>query len=230
MTASALLIKGLNKKFCNLARSRGKTITFHKFKLEAPRVVFENFDMDIKVGEKVLLEGPNGCGKTTLLKLISGLLLKDSGEVSFGKLSPEEFRHQVGLMLSFEMLYMSLSTWENLEFSGQLHCLPNLESAIKEAAAYWKLERHLDTLAHSLSYGLRARLSVARATLHRPKLLLLDEPTVALDKEGNEILIDYLKKTDATVLIATHQTELFKDVASRSINLGQITASRGACA
>lgn len=227
MKPPALRIKGLNKKFCNLARTRGKALTLKKFSFEEPRVIFENFNLEIQPGEKVLLEGPNGCGKTTLLKLISGLILKDSGELSFGDRHPEEVRRDIGLMLSFEMLYLSLSSWENLEFSGRLFRLPNLDSAIKEAAAYWGLDRHLDTIAHSLSYGLRARLGAARATLHKPKLLLLDEPTVALDKEGADILIDYLKKTDATVLIATHQAELFREIASRSVFLGAGVKSSG---
>ncbi len=227
MTSPALRIKGLSKKFSNLARVRGKALTLKKFQFETPRVVFENFDLEIEPGEKVLLEGPNGCGKTTLLKMISGLILKDSGEVTFGNLRPQEFRHQVGLMLSFEMLYLSLSSWENLEFSGRLFRLPDLETTIKEAAAYWKFERHLDTIAQSLSYGLRARVCAARATLHKPKLLLLDEPTVTLDREGSEILINYLKSTEATVLIATHQPELFQGVASRSVKLAATDRKTG---
>jgi ABC-2 type transport system ATP-binding protein/sodium transport system ATP-binding protein len=170
----------------------------------------------VAAGEVYGLLGPNGAGKTTTLRIILGLLRATSGRASIGGCSvadaPEEVKRQVGLVSSNSALYQHLSIREMLLFCADLYRVP-------PAAARAELERlaHLlgfiellDRRCATLSTGQRQRVNLARALIHRPPVLLLDEPTAGLDVLGSQVVAEFIAHTRAegkAVLLTTHQLD-----------------------
>ena len=189
------------------------------------KIVFRHLSLHADPGEKLVLLGANGTGKSTLLKILAGLLPPDEGNIELGGKPLEKFdRSRSGLMLSLEMLYPLLTARENLEYSAHLYGLKDIPIAIDESLDRWRLGTVRDQPVHTLSNGQRARLSVARSTLHEPDFLLLDEPTTCLDREGMQLLAEYLATSRATTLVATHQPETLSHVASRTVQMGDLIA------
>jgi len=183
------------------------------------KLVFRDVNLEIRPGERLCLVGPNGSGKTTLLKLIAGLIPPDSGEILVGGTTAYD-RGAVGLMLSIEMLYPALTAYQVLEHTAHLYHSAEPHADIERVSRLWGLEKFLDVRAGLCSNGMKARLALARATLPRPELLLLDEPTVFLDKEGVERLVQFLKVCPATVVLTTHQPEILGKEFGRWVYVG----------
>ncbi len=168
-------------------------------------------------GEVCVLVGPNGSGKTTLLKLVSTVLLPDSGRILVGgvdtQLEPAAVRRQVGFAIASERsFYPRLTVRENLDFFAALEDVPRRDRAQR---VRWALEQTetadaQDTPAYQLSSGTCQRVGVARALLKRPSLLLLDEPSRSVDARGaaqfRELVRD-LADAGAAVLVTTHNFE-----------------------
>lgn len=157
--------------------------------------------------------GPNGCGKSTTMRMLTGLLTPNSGEASvLGLQVPrdaEALRLRIGYMTQKFSLYDDLSIEENLKFMAQVFNLPAkaAKSRIESQLVEYGLDQRRKRMAGSLSGGQRQRLALAAATLHEPELLLLDEPTSAVDPENRrdfwEKLFD-LCDQGATILVSTH--------------------------
>jgi len=171
-------------------------------------------DLEVARGEFVGLLGRNGAGKTTLLKIVATLLLPTRGEVELDGIDalrePRKVRRKLGVVLAGDRtLYWKLTARENLLLFAGLHNLPRREA---RARAGELLERvGLSAFAHvtveKYSTGMRKRLAIARALLHRPPLLILDEPTTGLDPHGVQEVWEVLRALRAegtTVLMATH--------------------------
>ena len=170
-----------------------------------------------------MLFGRNGAGKTTFVQIVATLLRASEGDTSYwgrpaGE-TPEEIRARIGLVSHSSYLYPELTVAENLAFFGRLYgAEQRIEQALSEASL---LERR-DSIVAKLSRGMQQRLSLARATLHQPDLLLLDEPFTGLDPVAAEILIEWLERyvsQGGTVLLTTHDVERGVRVASRIIVL-----------
>ncbi|EAS41769.1 ABC transporter ATP-binding protein [Photobacterium profundum] len=157
--------------------------------------------------------GPNGCGKSTTLRMLTGLLSPSSGEVDVLGLSipkeAEKLRLRIGYMTQKFSLYEDLTVYENLQFIGQIFGMPNkqLTQRIHEQMATYGLDQRAKQRAGSMSGGQKQRLGLAAATMHKPDLLLLDEPTSAVDPENRrdfwEQLFD-LSDQGTTILVTTH--------------------------
>lgn len=157
--------------------------------------------------------GPNGCGKSTTLRMLTGLLSPTSGEVNVLGLSipkeAEKLRLRIGYMTQKFSLYEDLTVYENLQFIGQIYGMPNkqLTLRIHEQMATYGLDQRAKQRAGSMSGGQKQRLGLAAATMHKPDLLLLDEPTSAVDPENRrdfwEQLFD-LSDQGTTILVTTH--------------------------
>jgi ABC-2 type transport system ATP-binding protein len=175
----------------------------------------DSLSFTVPTGSVTVLLGPNGAGKTTAVRLATGALQADEGSVRTFGLDPAdrdhgtEVRRRCGVVPARPALYDRLTGYDNLRFAGELWDVPGAELArrIHEAAARFGIEHALDHRVGGYSTGMRARLALARAILHHPELLLLDEPTAGLDPESARTvlqLIDEMAANGTTVLMCTH--------------------------
>ncbi|MEE2658562.1 MAG: heme ABC exporter ATP-binding protein CcmA [Candidatus Latescibacterota bacterium] len=173
-------------------------------------VALDGLHLHLQAGIHLLLAGANGAGKTTLLRLIAGLASPSRGTISVDGVDPRKHhnvRRHIGLLSHQPLLYRELTARENLQFFAHLYDLP--VGAVEAALQRARLGRHADRPVHGFSQGMKQRLALARATLHRPKLLLLDEPFTGLDRESSQSLTDQLverlAEEDASSVLVTHR-------------------------
>ena len=172
----------------------------------------EPLDLTVPAGETLLLLGPNGAGKSTLLRLLATLLRPTSGSLSLFGDSPTTgeaagLRRRIGFLSHQTFLYDHLTARENLLFYGRLYGLPDPQGAAEMAIRGARLESRGDDCVGTYSRGMQQRLAIARALLHRPELVLLDEPFTGLDRESAHHLETRLREVRAagrTQVIATH--------------------------
>jgi heme ABC exporter ATP-binding subunit CcmA len=189
------------------------------------RLVLERVDLSVAPGEIVAVVGPNGAGKTTLLRCLAGLKRPSSGEVLWFGQSPGqdvELRRSVGMAAHQRALYGELTPRENLLFAAQLcgvsDAIPRVQQMLTEAG----LERHAGMQTRRLSHGLQQRLSLCRALVHDPPLLLLDEPSSGLDEEGRrwlKQLLLQLRDRSRAICLTTHEQNLACSLADRVLRL-----------
>lgn len=162
----------------------------------------------VPFGQTFGLLGPSGCGKTTLIRLILGLLTPANGSVTvLGERMPtRRVMHDVGYMPQSAALYDDLTVSENVGFFANLYGLRSSEAA-EEAVRLMELGDRLRSPVHTLSSGMRQRVSLACALVHRPRLLLLDEPTVGLDPRLRANFWRYFRQLNqqgVTIIASTH--------------------------
>ncbi len=185
-------------------------------------------------GEIFGLFGPNGAGKTTLIRLIAALTHPTKGEAYvFGlnvKNEAEKIKEEIGILTDHSLLYDDLTGKENLEFYLKMygiHGKNEIEKKIDETTRILKVEDRLDDTVRTLSTGLRRRFDIARAIIHSPKLMLLDEPFSGLDVDSVNILKNFLikHKGELTVIISTHNFDIAREICDRIAFLkkGKIT-------
>ena len=163
----------------------------------------------LPVGSKTALVGPNGAGKSTLLGMLSSLVTASSGDATIAgyslRVNPAELRRRIGVLAHLPMVYEELSPLENLEFFARLYDVPDAESRVEELLRAVGLRRRRREPTQVFSRGYHQRLALARALLHRPSLLLFDEPETGLDPAGVELLDELVMRDPrVTVLAATH--------------------------
>ena len=174
----------------------------------------DKISLDLNAGEYVSLLGPNGAGKTTLFQILTGLFVSDEGDVEINQYNIKNDAvaalAQIGVVFQQITLDMDISVIENLHFHANLHGISKKEfSQISEIELIQvNLWDRKDAKVRSLSGGQKRKVELARSLLHRPKLLLLDEPTVGLDPQSRRDLLDYVikikKERNMIVLWATH--------------------------
>jgi heme ABC exporter ATP-binding subunit CcmA len=195
--------------------------------------VLRKLDLDVQRGECVALLGANGSGKSTLLRLLAGMSKPSSGTISVGGWElPREaanVRAQIGMVGHKPLLYENLSARENLAFFARLYNLPSAEREARIAALLARvgLAKRAHDLMRTFSRGMQQRLSIARALLHQPAVLLFDEPYTGLDQQGAAMLDEIIAETRAggqTILMSTHELDRAARLAGRVIILarGQI--------
>ena len=185
------------------------------------RAALNGIDLQIAAGERVLVTGPNGAGKTTLLRVLATALRPTAGTVEVGghqlPAQARRARPQIGYAGHDPLVYPALRARENLELYAALYGTG--KDAVDDALDRVQLAGRGDDLAGDLSRGMLQRLALARATLHRPSLLLLDEPTAGLDEDGRRVLETILADGAPTIVIATHEPERFAGRATRRLQL-----------
>ncbi len=173
--------------------------------------VLRGVDLSVNQGEFVTLVGPNGAGKSTLMAIIATLLRPTSGEARVGgwKL-PEQadrVRRHIGLVSHHSLLYRDLTAAENLTYFAKLYRLDNAGDRVAKALRQVGLLARQRDPVGTFSRGMVQRLTIARATLHEPDVLLLDEPYTGLDQEASRLLDDLLRRETErgrTILMITH--------------------------
>lgn len=198
----------------------------HRFGKEQ---VLHEIDTEIKQGEIFGLLGPSGAGKTTLVKMIVGILAPTEGQVLVNneKMPTLTLMKKIGYMAQSDALYMELTARENLEFFAGIYGLSNSKrkKRLKEVMEIVGLIQHIDKPVHQYSGGMKRRLSLAIALLHHPPLLILDEPTVGIDPVLRQSIWEELykmKERGATIVVTTH----VMDEAEKCDRLGLIREGR----
>jgi heme exporter protein A len=173
--------------------------------------VLRGVDLSVEAGEFVTLVGPNGAGKSTLMGIIATLLRPSSGDVLVGGWRlPEQadrVRRHIGLVSHNSLLYRDMTAAENLTFFAKLYQLEDAEARVIEALRKVGLFARQRDPVGTFSRGMVQRLTIARATLHEPDVLLLDEPYTGLDQEATQLLDELLREETArgrTILMITH--------------------------
>jgi heme exporter protein A len=188
------------------------------------RRALDGVDLELATGETLVLTGGNGAGKTTLLRVLATVLRPHGGSVSVaGHDLPRQARAarpSIGYVGHEPLVYPSLTALENLQLYGELHGVP--AGRCDEALAMVGLERRGHDRPSDLSRGMRQRLALARAWLHRPALLLLDEPTAGLDADGRGLLRAMLDQHAGAAVVATHEPEWFAGGRELRLTLGRV--------
>ena len=201
--------EGLKKSFGNFDALRG-------------------IDLRVKRGEFMTLFGPNGAGKTTLIKLLATLTSPTSGTLSvYGydvRKDVNNIRSVIGVISHDPYLYDNLSAFENIKFFGTLYGLDDVDNRARSVIKQVGLEKRMNDLVRTFSRGMKQRLTVARAIVHEPKILLLDEPYTGLDQHGAQIfgeMLSDLKSQRRTILMTTHNIDEGLDLSDRIGNLAK---------
>jgi ABC-type multidrug transport system ATPase subunit len=186
------------------------------------RRALNHVSLTCNAGEIVGLLGPNGAGKSTLLAILSTLLAPSAGEVRYGTLTARRagpaLRARLGLLGHDLYLYPELTARENLAFFARLYGLARHVSVVDEALVRAKLADRGDDVVSGFSRGMRQRLALERALLHRPRLLLLDEPFTGLDDASGQALVARLRglrDEGSIVVVATHDLDLAEGLLDR---------------
>jgi heme exporter protein A len=191
------------------------------------RTALDGVGLTLAAGDSLVVLGPNGAGKTTLLRILATLLRPSGGEVRVLDCSlPGEawkLRGKIGYLGHEPLLYRDLSGRENLRFHAKLHGISGApaDARIGELLLAAGIERRADSRVAELSAGMRQRLAICRCVLHRPQLLLLDEPDSNLDAEGRELAHRLIGPgTGQTRVVVTHDPERFLPEADQVLRLG----------
>jgi heme exporter protein A len=212
--ALGISFQNVEKRFGSLAALRGVSL-------------------EIQSGEFVALLGHNGAGKTTLLRIAALLMNPSRGSVHFfaSSKSPESTdappagfkpKHAIGMVGHSTLLYDELTATENLNLFAKLYGLDEIDARVKASLADCGLESRAGSLVRTFSRGMRQRLAIARALLHGPSILLLDEPAAALDRQGLEWFsakLAALKEAGCSILMSTHARNESLDLATRAVAL-----------
>jgi ABC-2 type transport system ATP-binding protein len=184
----------------------------------------EDISFTVGGGESLVILGENGAGKTTTLRCLAGVIRPTSGSVMVGGISvadnPEAVRAQVGLLSELPGLYERMTAPDYLDFFGRIHGMPEdiRGRRIAEMLDLFGLDQRADVWLGSYSKGMRQKVALVRATLHQPRVLLLDEPTSSMDPAGARLTWDYileLKRTGIAVVVCTHNLRETARVADR---------------
>ncbi len=191
------------------------------------KVALEGVSFSLPAGGILALLGPNGSGKSTLLQTLAGILSPSEGQVLlFGEnpVESEAVRARFGFMGHSSLLYSDFSAEENLHFYARLYGLKDGPARAAKWLDYFQLSHAARYRARAYSQGMRQRLSLARAMMHDPELLLLDEPFAGLDEASSRLvakLFAELRSAGRTVIVSTHQTAHLEALAPTYLYLKQ---------
>ncbi|GMR12476.1 MAG: ABC transporter ATP-binding protein [Gemmatimonadota bacterium] len=182
----------------------------------------DGVDFRLDAGSLLAVFGPNGAGKTTLLRILAGILRPTRGQVLLDgnavDVGDRQWRRRIGVVSHQGFLYGRLTVAENLEFYGRLFGLSDLAQRVPERLAAVALEDRARSEVRTLSRGMRQRLALARALLHDPEVVLLDEPYTGLDAQAASVLrevLSALKDGRRTVVLVTHNLRQGLELADR---------------
>ena len=230
MSMTAISIKNLSKEFRVKTKKKGfkgslKSLVKPKYKIIK---AVDNISFSIEKGEMVAFIGPNGAGKSTTIKMMTGILYPNKGNIDVLGLNPTKDRkklaYEIGCVFGQkEQLWTHLSPYDNFKFFGAIYDIPKqrVEKKIKEFVDLFEIEEFLNTPVRNLSLGQRIRCEIIASLIHEPKILFLDEPTIGLDpvvKENIRTLIKRMNKEYKTTARSLFLQMCF-DESHESINI-----------
>lgn len=209
----------------------GKLIEVCKLhKCYGEKTIIEELSFEVEDGEILCFLGPNGAGKSTTINVLTGLLGFNGGEVKYKgqniKSCLRSFKQQLGVVPQDLAIYEELSAQDNVKFFGELYGLKKealkngVEEALKKVGLY---ERRKD-MAGTFSGGMKRRLNIACAIVHKPELLIMDEPTVGIDPQSRNHILDMIKELrddGMTIIYTTHYMEEVEEIGTRILIMDQ---------
>ncbi len=188
--------------------------------------VLESIQLAVDSGNVVAIQGANGSGKSTFLRIAAMLTSPSSGQISVNGVDAlkrsADARQHIGAVMHSPMLYSDLTVRENLELFAKLCQLDASDERVETVVSRLQLDAHIDLRVRRLSHGYRKRVSIARAILHSPALLLLDEPETGLDQSSLAVLHEIIaewRSNGRAVLIATHNSEFIDGIADFTLTM-----------
>lgn len=195
-------------------------------KVFGSRTALRGIDLEVESGQSLVIFGPNGAGKTTLIKILATIMNPSSGTILIEGLDlknhAEEARRRIGIVSHQTFLYGNLTAYENLDFYSRLFDVPARQERIHELAEQLGMTERLHDHVANLSRGMQQRFSIARALLHQPSVMLLDEPETGLDQEALATLWQTVPGEGGkkrTVIMATHNLERGLELGDRLVIL-----------
>ncbi len=194
-------------------------------------LALNGIDLCVETGKTLAVFGPNGAGKTTLIKILASIMKPTAGEILINGFdfnhNAEVIRLQIGIVSHQTLLYSNLTAYENLLFYCRMYDVDNPKQRINQVISMVGMQSRLHDRAGTLSRGMQQRLSIARCLLHKPSIILLDEPETGLDQQAISMLWRALKEDDAknrTIVFTSHSLERGLDTCDDLIilNNGEI--------
>lgn len=190
------------------------------------QIVLKEINLKAVNGESIAIFGPNGAGKTTLINILSTLMKSSSGKILcdsedvFADLLA--FRKKIGLVSHEPLAYPELSLYDNLKFFGKMYGVKDLSNGVEEMVELIGLSPFLHREVREFSRGMMQRFMIAKALLHKPDLLLLDEPFTGLDASARHMLVELIRsewQRGKIIIFSTHDLELGYEAASKFLFL-----------
>lgn len=234
---AVIQVNNLSKNFKVKVKEKGlkgslKSLVKPKYKIIK---AVKNISFSVEKGEMIAFIGPNGAGKSTSIKMMTGILYPDKGDINILGFNPVKDRkklaYEIGCVFGQkEQLWTHLTPYDNFKFFGAIYDIPEsiVEKKIKELNELFELEEFMNTPVRNLSLGQRIRCEIVASLIHEPKILFLDEPTIGLDpvvKENIRTLIKRMNKEyKTTVVLTSHDVSDIEKLCKRVIivNKGQI--------
>lgn len=188
----------------------------------------KNISFEVEEGEVIAFIGPNGAGKSTTIKMLTGILYPDSGNIEVLGINPikerKKLAYEIGTVFGQkEQLWMHLTVYDNLKFFGAVYDIQEkeIEKRIKELIDLFDLEKIINIPVRNLSLGQRIRCEIVASLIHRPKILFLDEPTIGLDPVVKESIRKFIKKMNkeyhTTIFLTSHDISDIEKLCKRVI-------------
>ncbi len=229
MNTNSITVSNLTKKFSFSARNASSGWLKNLFSPETKEIVAVNdISFSVKHGERIAFIGPNGAGKSTTIKMLTGILFPTSGKVNILGFDPTKDRkklaYQMGTVFGQRsQLLPNLPLTDSLEFFGVMYDMPDKEikKRIAELVELFDLGSFITQPVRKLSLGQRMRAEVAASLIHKPKIILLDEPTIGLDvvakKSLRDLLLKINKEENTTIFLTSHDVGDIESLCDRTI-------------
>ena len=227
--SNSIEISHLSKKFTFPVKSASSSWIKNLLRPEIREVIAVNdISFSVASGERIAFIGPNGAGKSTTIKMLTGILFPTSGSMNFRGLDPTKDRkklaYQIGTVFGQRsQLLPNLPLTDSLEFFGVMYDMTNqqIQERVIELTKLFDLESFIDQPVRKLSLGQRMRAEVAASLIHRPELILLDEPTIGLDvvakKSLRDLLLKINKEEGTTIFLTSHDVGDIESLCERTV-------------
>ena len=233
---AVIKVENLSKTFKVKLKEKGligSLKSFFKPKYKIIKAV-NNISFEVEEGEVIAFIGPNGAGKSTTIKMMTGILFQDKGDISVYGFDPKKDRKKLAYNIGCvfgqkEQLWTHLTPYDNFRFFGAIYDLPKekIEKKIEEFNEIFELKEFINTPVRNLSLGQRIRCEIVASLIHEPKVLFLDEPTIGLDpvvKENIRALIKKMNKQyKTTVVLTSHDVSDIEKLCKRVIIINKGT-------
>jgi heme exporter protein A len=188
------------------------------------RLIFNGINFGYKENGIYGISGPNGSGKSTLVKIIAGLLTASGGKMvhknSEHEIIPEKLHNYIGFVSPYLVLYEEFSTWENLIYYAKIRGIPFDGDIATELLKRFLLYDRRDDLIKTYSSGMKQRMKFVFALIHKPRILIFDEPTSNLDEEGKKCVYDIVREqANNTIIIIASNDQTDLDLCSETLDI-----------